>query len=350
MLGLHAHQFVWATSIVVLKWQQIWMIQQCVRTVPMGVLAADAKPSQNPELPPSYSSIVPPATGANSMSMPAQSASNNVNNQAAGVQQPAARYCPGADAVDASGRVPGQPGGGFIDHADKQARIACPIAGHPNWDKGAYYHPAGCCCYVSERTQGFDPCSFCCAPLTIGCWLGTLCYQPCGCICAKQFPYYGDCPFSWQRVTSSFPKQQSVKTTARMVLVPKNHRSRIILEHAADCRAGEQVPMTLSSHPGRAICKLHTDVKYYGEYSYIESTLGEAANAVRIKYDGNFIWVEGDDLVFDVSFWQYKRGQTVNFVGAGPQGPAVKGGGRDWLVNADGTISLKKHPNWVLGL
>ena len=41
-------------------------------------------------------------------------------------------------------------------------------------------------------------------PILTGLWIGTLCYQPCGCICAHQFPWLGDCPCSEQRVTKHF--------------------------------------------------------------------------------------------------------------------------------------------------
>ena len=86
------------------------------------------------------------------------------------------------------------------------AHILFPIAGHPEFDKGAYYHPLGCCCYVTDRAAANpDTCSpFLCAHLTIACWVGTLCYQPCGIICAHQCPWLGDCIYSEQRVTHSF--------------------------------------------------------------------------------------------------------------------------------------------------
>ena len=35
----------------------------------------------------------------------------------------------------------------------------------------------------------------------------------------------------------------------------------------------------------------------------------------EVHYDGEFIWIANEDLVFDVAFWKYEEGNTVNFVG-----------------------------------
>ena len=89
------------------------------------------------------------------------------------------------------------------------ARIWCPIAGHPDMDQGAYHEPIGLCCYTTRRYEHDRPDeeiggNCICLPLVTACWIGTLCYQPCGCICAHQVPWLGDCPCSEQRVTKHF--------------------------------------------------------------------------------------------------------------------------------------------------
>ena len=91
---------------------------------------------------------------------------------------------------------------------------------------------------------------------------------------------------------------------------------------------------------------------------YIESGIGSAALAVSAAYgpDG-FIELPGEDLVFDVSFWKMEPGNTVNFVGGGPQGCCCKAEtklkhgvcGRSWTLNDDGTISPLKRADLVLG-
>ena len=244
--------------------------------------------------------------------------------------------------------------GGHIDYAEYFDHIMCPIAGHPDFDKGAYYHPIGCCCYLPDRNSKSEcsPDTFICFPLVFFLWVGTLCYQPCGIICAQQCPWLGDCPFSKQRVTRSFVDKYpgKVECNTAMRLVPKGCRSQLVLENINRIKRNIEAPMTLRSHPRKAIAKKYDHVKFYGSYSYIESTLDDAEKAVFIRWDGNFIWISGHELTFDVSFWNYSVGNTVNFVGSGPKGPATEGGGRDWLINDDGTIALKGRPDLVLGV
>jgi hypothetical protein len=101
----------------------------------------------------------------------------------------------------------GSGGGGYEEN---WARIWCPIAGHPDMDQGAYHEPIGLCCYTTRRYEHDRPddeiiCNLILGlPLVTALWIGTLCYQPCGCICAHQVPWLGDCPCSEQRVTKHF--------------------------------------------------------------------------------------------------------------------------------------------------
>ena len=96
-----------------------------------------------------------------------------------------------------------------VGSEENWARIWCPIAGHPDMDQGAYHEPIGLCCYTTRRYEHDRPDeeiggNCICLPLVTACWIGTLCYQPCGCICAHQVPWLGDCPCSEQRVTKHF--------------------------------------------------------------------------------------------------------------------------------------------------
>lgn len=246
-------------------------------------------------------------------------------------------------------------GEGYIAHNVYESRILFPVAGHPAFDKGSYYHPCGLCCYVEDRrTEECNPGTFLCFPITLSCYIGTLCYQPCG-WAAGQIPWYGDCPCTKQKVTSSFMRNYPslTSTKVQLVLVPKGSRSACVFAHAPGLRAGT-VPLILASHPGKAIGKAYPNKKYWGPYSYIESKLVDLemdrdAEPVRARFDGEWIWIKGEDLVFDVAYWKYEAGNPVNFVGDA-NGTQKPGGGRSWTVNDDGTIALKHHPNWVLGL
>jgi len=106
-------------------------------------------------------------------------------------------------------RICGRGGGGGGGYEENWARIWCPIAGHPDMDQGAYHEPIGLCNYTTRRYEHDRPDeeiggNCICLPLVTACWIGTLCYQPCGCICAHQVPWLGDCPCSEQRVTKHF--------------------------------------------------------------------------------------------------------------------------------------------------
>ena len=101
-----------------------------------------------------------------------------------------------------------------VGSGDNYGRIWFPIAGHPDFDKGAYYHPIGCCCYTPNRyNEECNPGTWLCGPLTLACWVGTLCYQPCGIICAQQCPWFGDCICTEQRVTSGFVRHYRSSVT-----------------------------------------------------------------------------------------------------------------------------------------
>lgn len=69
--------------------------------------------------------------------------------------------------------------------------------------------------------------------------------------------------------------------------------------------------------------------------------------------DGNFLMLD-DEYALDVSFWKMEEGNTVNFVKAsdpddGDARTLLYGGGRDWVLNDDGTVSPKGHPRLALG-
>jgi hypothetical protein len=239
--------------------------------------------------------------------------------------------------------------------------IMCPVAGHPGFDKGAYHHPVGLCCYTDDISKNIE--CVCCEaiflPVTIACYVGTLCYQPCGCICAKEFPYFKDCPFTEQKVTKKFERDHPDKVTRvvnRLVLTRKGSSNQCIFDRSGDLRSGQAVRLALLSHSGMIITKMYPEEKSFGPWRYTESDCQEGGRleAITVRLEDNeFIKLVDCDLVFDVSFWSMNVGTVVNFVGGSGSGEhrtKLHGGGRSWVVNADGTISCKHHPDLVLGL
>lgn len=93
--------------------------------------------------------------------------------------------------------------------------VMCPVFGHPDFDKGAYHAPLGCCCAVQNRaTVNFQnqPGFYCepfvegfknllCLPLIVPLYVGTCFYKPCGGLC-----WWGDAPCTEQRVTPQYAR------------------------------------------------------------------------------------------------------------------------------------------------
>lgn len=122
----------------------------------------------------------------------------------------------------------------------------------------------------------------------------------------------------------------------RLVLVNKGDRDQCVFSHASNLSRGEDVDLTLSSHPGLVIGRQYGEEKRHGPWRYIEAGVKGNVQPVRARYiEGNYIILTDADLVFDVSFWKMEPGNTVNFVGGTNRKDKtkLKGGGRDWVIN-----------------
>ena len=105
---------------------------------------------------------------------------------------------------------------------------------------------------------------------------------------------------------------------------------------------------------GPAIVRMHAGEKTFAEWTYIEMGFGPKANATHLQYDGNFL--QHGDFVLDVAWGKMEVNNVVNLV-KGPGGNGANGfhttrksgGGRDFIKNADGTISPKLATHLVLG-
>jgi hypothetical protein len=112
--------------------------------------------------------------------------------------------------------------------------------------------------------------------------------------------------------------------------------------------------LLLSSHAGQAVVKMHPFPKTYKEWSYIELSIGNAADGFDCQYDGNFF--QHGEFVFDVTFAAMEVGNTVNLV-KGPGGSGCSGfhttrkagGCRDFVLHLDGSVSPKNAMHLVLG-
>ena len=105
-----------------------------------------------------------------------------------------------------------------------------------------------------------------------------------------------------------------------LVLARGDSKNKCIFDKGA-LRSGKPTPLTLVSHPGLAIAKRYSDERRAGEWRYIESGVAKAPHAIRavLTRDG-FVELPGEDLVFDIAFWNFEEGNTVNFVGGSSAG------------------------------
>lgn len=145
---------------------------------------------------------------------------------------------------------------------------------------------------------------------------------------------------------------QEACTVGPLALVPRGSPDQYVFEEADKLKGGSDVELKLRSHKGMGIGTKFLNERRVGPWRYIESDGCFAASSIRVRYeDQNYIKLADRDLVFDVAFWTMREGNIVNFVGGTSTADPTKkaGGGRDWTINADGTISAKHHPHLVLG-
>jgi len=122
------------------------------------------------------------------------------------------------------------------------------------------------------------------------------------------------------------------------------------------------VPLILLSHPGNAVVKMHDHCKEYKEWKYIhlgvgpEKEAGAQSRLVEVDVEGNFLVTRPSgaqkiELVFDISFWRHTEFNEVNLVGhKSKRADTFKdGGGRDFVINPDGTVSPAHATEFVLG-
>ena len=98
---------------------------------------------------------------------------------------------------------------------------------------------------------------------------------------------------------------------------------------------------------------VNATINQAGPWRYTESGCVPPEAAVTARFeDGKFVKLTDRDLVLDVAHWKMKEGQPVNWVGgtSAKEKTKLDGGGRDWTINEDGTISAKHHPHLVLGV
>ena len=138
-----------------------------------------------------------------------------------------------------------------------------------------------------------------------------------------------------------------------LVLVRAGSPGVLRFDHFQALQAGMAAPLTCNaSHPGNGIGTKYPEERMFKEWRYTESKMVAAQNACMAQLvQGKFIKRVDANLVLDVAFWVFQEGTAVNWVGGGSDSRTyLNGGGRDFRVNPDGSISLVNHPHLALGV
>ena len=140
-----------------------------------------------------------------------------------------------------------------------------------------------------------------------------------------------------------------------LVLVRQGSPKVLRFDHWQALQAGGAAPLTChASNPGNGgIGKMHPEEeRRFGEWRYTESKCVAARDACSVQLvQGKFLKRVDADLVLEAG---NREGTGVNWVGGESDEETYMAGtwarGREWKVNEDGSISLVKDPDLVLGV
>ena len=140
---------------------------------------------------------------------------------------------------------------------------------------------------------------------------------------------------------------------SRLVLVRRGSPNVLRFDHWQALQAGGAAPLTChASNPGNGGIGMYPEERRFGEWRYTESKCVAARDACSVQLvQGKFLKRVDADLVLEAG---NREGTGVNWVGGESDEETYTAGtwgyGREWEVNEDGSISLVKHPDLVLGV
>jgi hypothetical protein len=136
-----------------------------------------------------------------------------------------------------------------------------------------------------------------------------------------------------------------------VALVRRGDPNAFVFANAQHLAAGHRdVPLTLRSHPGKAVVPKGSRPQAFHSWNYIHLGVGDAADAVRVTQRPGEPFISLGKFCFDVAFWKYEVGNQIALVAHKCGDGRKEGGGRDFIVNADGTIGAMHASQFVLGL
>ena len=151
-----------------------------------------------------------------------------------------------------------------------------------------------------------------------------------------------------------------------LTLVKKGSMNELRLASSGELKMGAQAKLELASHPGWGIVAKTPEKGPYNvgrdRWLVIELGVGKADGPaiIRATFDtAGFITSchaannggETPSMVFDVAWWKYEDGNNVNLIGEAKRNEKSRyaGGGRTFVVNADGSVSPAMAPHLALG-
>ena len=140
---------------------------------------------------------------------------------------------------------------------------------------------------------------------------------------------------------------------SRLVLVRQGSPNVLRFDHWQALQAGGAAPLTChASNPGNGGIGMYPEERRFGEWRYTESKCVAARDACSVQLvQGKFLKRVDADLVLEAG---NREGTRVNWVGGESDEETYTADtwarGREWKVNEDGSISLVKDPDLVLGV
>ena len=155
-----------------------------------------------------------------------------------------------------------------------------------------------------------------------------------------------------------------------LVLVPKDSKDRIVLEHATLLKEGKTAPLTLASHVGLAIAPQWDAPCLEGEQTVLNIGLGPPEFAVSARLEEvttvfrgettkSFFFVADppqgsqEEMVFDVG-GQFEEGTNIRLIREAEKWKKdtfnFENFSRLYLLNDDGTVSTSVSPGLVFGV
>ena len=148
------------------------------------------------------------------------------------------------------------------------------------------------------------------------------------------------------------PSTGATEDGPMLSLVRRGAPDALVFERAHQLSGPEGALLTLASHPGMAVVPRYEYPRAVAEWRYIELGIGPAHMAAHMQLQGEFLVRLHDERVMDIANWNYEEGNTLNILRSSSVHPGhtrYGGGGRSFIVNADGTISPMKAQHLVLG-